>query len=399
MDDRSAQTGSMPGAFDAVLDRAGRLAPIVAGALRNPTLRAQRQHERAVELAARRSHWWYPVALVLGFLAVVYSALSLDQRSSAALVWPTSGAQFVQVGDSVGADGYRRTLVIVAGGLNRRSGSLVAEALDPSIGGSDSRVFSLVYGNGIFDEDIQEKFDDLYEQWSPRRLVLVGSSMGGDVVLGIAAHFQQTYADPNRYFSRATAPVLSAIYLDCTPLGTSDVRVEARTRADFITGLTESVGVEGGAGTRLVAELLATQSQWSSGDWPNLHIRPGDLAYKWREVWRDKLNSSGVSTQLVKDQYGVIRRFDADRVFGSLSPDTRIVFLRPTQALDDRTIDVQAVQDRLLVLADTYQLDVTVLAIDGGSHASAVRDADVYNAVITDYQRGELTGGLPGAFR
>ena len=31
----------------------------------------------------------------------------------------------------------------------------------PSVGGSDARVFSLVYGNGIYDEDILAKFDTL----------------------------------------------------------------------------------------------------------------------------------------------------------------------------------------------------------------------------------------------
>ena len=324
---------------------------------------------------------------MLGVMAAVYSTLLIDQRVSAALIWPTSGAEFVEVGESVGTTEYRRTLVIVAGGLNRRSGTLVAESLMTSIGGGDARVFSLVYGNGIYDEDVRAKFDALFEQWTPRRLLLVGSSMGGDVVLDIAVHFQQTYGDADRYFSRASTPVLAGIYLDCTPLGTDDVRFEARTRADLLTGLTEMVGTDGGAGTRLAAEMLVTRTQWSSGKWPFIQVRPGDFGYKWSEVWRDKLNPSGVSTELVRDQYGVIRRFDAERVLGALDPGTRIVYLRPTDGQADRTIDVQQVEDRLHLLANQYELDLTVIDIDGGSHASAVRDADIYNALIAEYQR------------
>ena len=400
MDERTEQTGrTPPTAFDAAVARCGRLPAVPPTALRDPVLRAQRHRGRAVELAAHRRRWWYPVALLLGFMAVVYSTLLLDQRVSAALVWPTSGAQFVEVGDSAGTAEYRRTLVIVAGGLNRRSGSLVAESLMPSIGGGDARVFSLVYGNGIYDEDILAKFDTLFEQWTPRRLVLVGSSMGGDVVLGIAAHFQQTYGDVDRYFSRASAPVLDGIYLDCTPLGPGDVRFEARTRADLLTGLTEAVGTDGGAGTRLAAEMLVTRPQWSSGSWPFIQVRPGDFAYKWREVWRDKLNPAGVSTELVRDQYGVIRRFDADGVFGALDPGTRIVYLRPTDAQADRTIDVQQVEDRMHVLANQYDLELTVIDIEGGSHASAVIDAAVYNGLIAEYQRATTHSALAHAFR
>ena len=380
--------------FDQRAARSGRMRPVPKAELFAADLRWSRRRQRAERRALRRSRWWYPVALLGAVIAVAYCGLRLDQRVAAALVWPAEGAQFVEVGDSVGAVGYHQTLAIVAGGLNRRSGSLVAEALEPSLGGADVRMFSLVYGSGIYDDDISNKFDELFEKYQPRRLILVGSSMGGDVVLNIAAHFQRTFALPSRYLSPRLAPQLAAIYLDCTPLGTADVRYAARTQADVLTTVTEKLGTDGGVGVRLGTELLATRTQWASGSLPFVSIKPYDFGYKWSELWREKLNSTGVSTQLVKDQYGVIRRFDADQVLGTLPSGTNLVFLRPVDAASDLTIDVQQVEDRLRVLSAAYRLDLTVLDILGGSHASAVRDAGAYNQQISDYVSASNAGGV-----
>ena len=95
----------------------------------------------------------------------------------------------------------------------------------------------------------------------------------------------------------------------------------------------------------------------------------------------------------------MIRRFDAEGVFGALDPGTRIVYLRPTDAQADRTIDVQQVEDRLHVLANEYDLELTVIDIEGGSHASAVIDAAAYNGLIAEYQRATAPSALAPAFR
>ncbi len=335
-----------------------------------------------------RTRWWYPLWLILITISAFYGLLRVDQYVADLVVWPVDGAHFVEVGLPAPQAKTERlgTMVIVAGGLNLKSGTAIAAALLPSLSGPNTRVFSLVYGSGIYDPDIQAKFDELYRRYDPVHLNLLGSSMGGDVVLNIARHFQSTYADPERYRPGHLVPSIGTVFLDCTPMGTDDVRYGARTQADFLTGLTEAVGTDGGAGTRLVAELLAQQKQWSSGMFPYLTIRPDDLAFKWAQVVRDKISPSGVSTALIKDQYGVIRRFEADAVFGSLGVGTQIVFLRPDIAQHDYTIDVAAVQDRLIVLSAAYGLNLTVLTVAGGSHASAIRDAATYNQLIRAYR-------------
>ena len=83
-------------------------------------------------------------------------------------------------------------------GLNRKSGTGVAASLMPSLAVDDTRVFSLVYGSGISDRDILDKFDTLMAQYQPRQVSFFGSSMGGDVVLGLAAHTQDLRADYRR---------------------------------------------------------------------------------------------------------------------------------------------------------------------------------------------------------
>jgi pimeloyl-ACP methyl ester carboxylesterase len=336
------------------------------------------------------------VALTLVIAAFGYVLLRFDQRIAAVLIWPSAGAQFVEIGP-VSIEGDRRdTMVIVAGGLNRRNGNVVAAALTPSLGGNQVRIFSLSYGNGIYEADIIQKFDTLFTRYQPRRLILFGSSMGGDVMLTIAAHFQQTFGLPERYVVPQLTPQLVAVYLDCTPLSTSDVRAAARARADLLTGLTEKLGTDGGAGVRLTTELLATRRQWSSGYPPFLDISPDDLTYKWDEVWREKLGPGGVSTALVKDQYGVIRRFDANRVLGALLPGTRLVYLRPADAAADETVDVAQVMTRLRTLSVDDELDLTVLTIPGGGHASAARDSDRYNPLIRADLANHVTGWLLG---
>ena len=83
-------------------------------------------------------------------------------------------------------------------GLNRKSGTGVAASLMPSLAVDGTRVFSLVYGSGINDQDILDKFDTLLAQFRPREVSFFGSSMGGDVVLDLAAHTQDLRADYRR---------------------------------------------------------------------------------------------------------------------------------------------------------------------------------------------------------
>ncbi|WP_111768229.1 hypothetical protein [Nakamurella deserti] len=372
--------------FERAVTAAGVMPMVSPAAVGTADIRRERQVAQAFRRAALRARWWFVLVLVGAVAASGYVVLRTDQQVSAIVVWPTTGSRFVESAASVDDPGYRTTMAIVAGGLNRKSGNLVAEALAPSLAGPQTRVFSLVYGSGIYDDDIDAKFDALFQRFRPERLVLYGNSMGGDVVLNIAQHFQQRFADPTLYAPGQVVPVIDTVFLDCTPLSTADVRSNARSRADFLTGLTEAVGTDGGAVTRLAAEMLVQRRQWSTGDYPFLMVDGHRFAYKWDEVWREKLNPTGVSTALVKDQYGVIRRFDAAGVFGALADGTDVVYLRPDVGTDDNTINVDRVESALTVLAAASDLDLTVIDIPGGTHASAVRDADRYNAAIDDQQ-------------
>jgi hypothetical protein len=132
----------------------------------------------------------------------------------------------------------------------------------------------------------------------------------------------------------------------------------------------------------LSAELLAQQSQWSTGRFPVLQVRPDDLAYKFDQVWREKIGAPGISTQLIKDQYGVIRRLDIDDVADALGPGTRIVYFLPENRADDHTVRVDQVESRLHALEIDHQLDLRIVEIPGGHHASAESNADAYRAAI-----------------
>ena len=94
--------------------------------------------------------------------------------------------------------GHRRPVIIVVGRPEPEERHRVAAALMPSLAADGTRVFSLVYGSGINDQDILDKFDALIAQYQPREVSFFGSSMGGDVVLSLAAHTQDLRADYRR---------------------------------------------------------------------------------------------------------------------------------------------------------------------------------------------------------
>ena len=66
-------------------------------------------------------------------------------------------------------------------------------------------------------------------------------------------------------------------------------------------------------------------------------------------MWREKIGAPGISTELIKDQYGVIRRTDIDDIVDALSPGTRIVYFLPENRHDDRTIRVEQVETTLRI--------------------------------------------------
>ena len=149
------------------------------------------RRERAERRTGFRSRWWFPIAVLLAVICCAWGTLKADQLIAEKLIWPTSGAQFVEVGprpDDPSATGGPMTIVVA--GLNRKSGTGVANALMPSLAVDHTRVFSLVYGSGISDQDILDKFDALMTQYQPSQVSFFGSSMGGDVVLNLAAHAQ-----------------------------------------------------------------------------------------------------------------------------------------------------------------------------------------------------------------
>uniref|UniRef100_UPI003B3BE56A hypothetical protein n=1 Tax=Nakamurella sp. TaxID=1869182 RepID=UPI003B3BE56A len=184
------------------------------------------------------------------------------------------------------------------------------------------------------------------------------------------------------------APTLGVVYLDCTPLGAADVRNVGRTRADAVTALSEALHTDGGVGVRMTAEVLAQQSQWSTGRFPFLDVRWPDLTYKVDQVWHEKISGPGVSTQLIKDQYGVIRRMDIDAVARDLGPGARIVYFRPEVAADDRVVRVAAAEATLLGLARELDLDVRIAPIPGGHHAAAESNTDAYLSVLESVRTG-----------
>jgi hypothetical protein len=464
--------------------------PVTAGEYASATVLEAARSDRAERRTGFRNRWWFPIAVLLSVICCAWGALKADQLIAEKLIWPTSGAQFVEVGprpDDPSATGGPMTIVVA--GLNRKSGTGVANALMPSLAVDHTRVFSLVYGSGISDQDILDKFDALMTQYQPSQVSFFGSSMGGDVVLNLAAHAQAVRdqwrqdllagsattavganggsttatggsttggsatggsatggsatggsatggsatggsarggpavagqavarpadavpaaavsadargsaadtpasdADPDASVgAHAVAqppPGLGTIYLDCSPLGADDVRDSSRTQADFITGLTEALDTDGGVAVRLTAEVLAQRDEWSSGEFPFLQLRWDEFGYKVRQVWREKIGAPGISTELIKDQYGVIRRTDIDDIVDSLRPGTRIVYFLPEHRRDDRTIRVERVEKTLHDLAPEHGLGLRVVSVPGGQHASAESDSEVYRAAIDAINR------------
>ncbi len=135
--------------------------------------------------------WWLPPLLLLVAVCSCWRILKVDQTFSEQFIWPSRGARFIEISSSLNhPDRPGGSITIVVGGLNRASGTGVAFALLPSLEINNSRVFSLVYGSGIDDQDIVNKFDALVGAVHPREVTFFGSSMGGDVALELAAHVQ-----------------------------------------------------------------------------------------------------------------------------------------------------------------------------------------------------------------
>ena len=439
----------------------------------SPAVRAALRRERDERRTRFRSFWWYPLLVVLIAMSGSWALLKADQVVAEELIWPTAGVQFVEVGpvpaDPAATGG---SMMIVVGGLNRKSGTGPAIALMPALSADGTRVFSLVYGSGISDQDFLDKFDALMAEFAPREVSFFGSSMGGDVVLNLAAHGQQRrdayreqlldaaapfgpglpypgnsaagedsagapahrqfalgailadLTDPTRGRAAtpldgpsvdrdlggeeipaanqdstanqdpaaepplpAPPPTIGTVYLDCSPLDADDVRNSSRTSADALTALTEALHTDGGVLTRLTAEVLAQQEQWSTGRFPFVDIRRDDLFFKINQVWQDKIGNTGISTELVKDQYGVIRRMQIEDVLTALAPRTRVVYFLPENRDDDRTVRVRHVEQRLARLSADNKLDLQVVSIPGGHHASAESNSEPYLVAMADLNR------------
>ncbi len=454
---RTTSTRRHPRTFGKPVPPTSPMTPVSPDAYGTRQIIEANRRETFQRRARLWQRWWLPPLLLLLAVCGCWRILKVDQTFSEQFIWPTRGARFIEISSSLNhPDRPGGSITIVVGGLNRASGTGVAFALLPSLEINNSRVFSLVYGSGIDDQDIVNKFDALVGAVHPREVTFFGSSMGGDVALELAAHAQQsrdeywqTYQQtldpmtgiasllghalmptaihrdvgaaahgvavlligsdtpgaisPDAARSRAAPdptsaagpppddptttdtvppPRLGVIFLDCTPLNADDVRDSSRTKADTLTALTESLHTDGGALARLAAETLAQQRQWSSGRFPFLQIRYSDLLYKIKQVLREKLGTTGVSTQLVKDQYGVIRRIDIDAVTESFHPGTPIVYFLPQNPADDHTVRVEQVQTQLNELGKERDLTITFVPIPGGSHASAESKPDTYRRAI-----------------
>lgn len=416
--------------------------PVPVADYDSPTDRATRRRERAVGRTLARSRWWWwPMAVVLVLMGM-WGVLRADQFLSGILVWPRQGARFVEVsaslptGSAMEATGGPMTVVI--SGLNTKSGTAVATALLPALAADGGRVFSLVYGSGIADEDLVTKYDALVATVRPDEVTFFGSSMGGDIALNLAAHahrLRQQQLDARAAERRqasagpfADAPILdgaalripaavrstdpspaaqgtagialsprvSTVYLDCSPLAADDVRDRSRTSADILTTLTEAAGTDGGAATRVVVEVMAQRRQWSSGLLPAVSVRGDDLLFKYRQVMREKISSPGISTALVKDQYGVIRRMDAEARFAELgagAEPVRIVYFRPVVAAADTVVAVERVTRELGRLAAAHGVEVRAVGVPDGHHASAQTVPQAYLAALaTPFPGVELIG-------
>jgi hypothetical protein len=426
------------------------LRPVPTNEYGSPAVLAARRRERYERRLRARGRWWYAPAIAVILVCSTWGLLRFDQWVAERVIWPHAGVRFVEVAPSLDQPrGIGGRVVVVIGGLNRKSGTDIALALLPGLAGPDTRVLSLVYGSGIAERDILDKFDGLVQQVRPRVVDFYGSSMGGDIALMLAAHAQQVrdgaeaaaaadavsagalagtarlgpdevaapippdtahvgvgYPDqvaapippgtaalsipsvvtraPSAGWPlpRRLPPLVGVVFLDCTPLGSQDVRDPGRTRADAVTGLTEALHTEGGAVVRVAAEIFAQQPQWSTGRFPFLDVRWDDLEYKIDQVMREKISDPGISTRLVKDQYGVIRRMNAEEIFAALRPGTRIVYLRPVDPDEDPVVLVDRVERSLLAFADRFGMHVTIAPVLSGHHASADSQPDQYRGAL-----------------
>ena len=151
------------------------------------------RRDRSERRARYRGRWWFPLLIVGhargGFLGRAEGGPAGRGETGLAVARRTVRRGLLVDRHRPQRPGGRLTIVV--GGLNRTSGTGVALALLPSLEADGSRVFSLVYGSGINDQDIRDKFDALVAEVKPREVSFFGSSMGGDVVLNMAAHAQQ----------------------------------------------------------------------------------------------------------------------------------------------------------------------------------------------------------------
>ena len=157
----AATEGSSAGSADLVVPR---LRPVAVSEYASSAVLAAIRRDRAERRNRSLGRWWFPLAVLLAVICCLWGALKADQLIAEKLIWPTSGAQFVEVGprpDDPSATGGPMTIVVA--GLNRKSGTGVATALMPSLAVDNTRVFSLVYGSGISDQDILDKFDALID--------------------------------------------------------------------------------------------------------------------------------------------------------------------------------------------------------------------------------------------
>lgn len=404
-----------------------------------PRDRAERRRRRAVARTDRRSRWWWGPTATLITLLSLWGLLRTDQFLGNALVWPRQGARFVEISDRLPSGDSRAggdAITVVVSGLNTKSGTAVASALLPALAAGGGRVFSLVYGSGISDDDLIVKYDSLIAEVRPRQVTFFGSSMGGDVALNLAAHAHHIRQDqidrrvaeaieagrhrdggrPTPFATAATRaaetsrapgdlpddrlpPRVQTVYLDSTPLGADDVRDRSRTSADVLTAVTEAVGTDGGAVTRVLVEVMVQRQQWSAGLLPTPVIRGDDLAFKYRQVLREKIAAPGISTALVKDQYGVIRRMDAAARLAELGEGVepvRVVYFRPVDATGDTVVAVERVTQELGRLATDVDVEIRVVGVPDGHHAAAQSLPQAYLAAITAPDPGSRLSSEPG---
>src|SRR5690242_18616565 len=108
--------------------------PVRADEYDSVEVRLANRRAAADRRARTRGRWWFPLFIAVMAMSGCWVVLKSDQWIADELVWPTSGAQFVEVGP-LPADptstGDRVTIVVA--GLNRKSGTGVAASLMPSL--------------------------------------------------------------------------------------------------------------------------------------------------------------------------------------------------------------------------------------------------------------------------